>query len=218
MDELLALRVAGLPLAVIGDDVIVGYRPNELSRALGLGIRFQGPGLEETIRLLGRVPRAVERAVGDMPDDKLQWQAPGRSRSMQEFTHHILGTVRNTIRRLEDDDVPPIEDAYAAMAAQSKSYSSFKQIAAFGSEVIDEYTAWEGRQDPRELGRRWFKGQDHRTARERLDWATGHTVHHLRQLYWVLGHGGIQPTDPMPDAEFPQEYFLSIVSGSGGLF
>ena len=55
------------------------------------------------------------------------------------------------------------------------------------------------------------RGEDDRSVSERLDLVAGHTVQHLRQLYFVLREFGIEPIDPIEDSEFPTEYVLTIL-------
>ncbi len=190
---------------MVDDRIVVGFNPNQLSQALQLGIEVAAREPAETIPLLGRVLKGVYRAVRQMPDDKLEWRAPDRDRPMREFAYHIFTVVLTTFQGLADGEYPPRGDSAAS------SYNSFRDIADYGGKVIEEYSSWAARQDVVALGTLGPRGSDDRSAAERLDLVSGHTVQHLRQLYFVLEGFGITPEDRIPDSEFPPEYVLTIL-------
>ena len=217
-----------MPVTVIGDRAIGGFNPNQLSEALGLGVRSDPRDPAETIPLLARVLDSLERAIRQMPDDKLDWRAPDRDRPMREFTYHISRMIRSTIRGLQTG----VYETPGSADEEGLTYNSFQGIAEFCGTVTEEYKAWASKQDIGALktlqpvapdtagvpstGAPWAAGQ--RTGAERLDLIAGHSIQHLRQVYWVLEQFGITPKDRMADSEFPQEYVLTLISPTGGLF
>ncbi len=213
MEELRALGLSTVPVTVVGDNVVIGYRPNDLSRALALGRAPHPRGLDETTVLLQRALEALGRVVRDMPPDRLEWQAPGRSRPMRELTYHIFVMARSTIAETETGESP-----YALLMSRKTDYHSFGEIWEFGAGVTEAYRAWVGRQDLRDSKHRLVKEYDNRTTEERIDWLTGPTVHPLRQLYWVLGQFGVEPTDALRDEQIPKEYILPLLGPGGSLF
>ncbi len=161
----------------------------------------------ETLPLLDRIAVAVERALRQMPDDKLDYRAPDRDRPMREFGYHIFHMIGRTMRGV-DTGVFPMEDQ-ATMDLPGRSYESFGQIADYGVEVAAELRAWAAGVDHDSL--RQTRGEGMRTGAEQLDLIAGHTTQHLRQLYFVLRSFDIEPDDPIDDSEFPPEYVLTIL-------
>lgn len=206
MEELQALGFRAVPVTAIdGKPPINGFDPRRLNDALQLGLSVQPRSPEITVPLLGRVLEAVERAIRQMPDDKLDWSAPDRDRPMREFTYHIFTVTLNTVRGLSSGQFAPMNDA------PGRDFPSFTAVADYGHKLVEEYKAWADRENPRVLARMAPRAGDNRSPSDRLDVATGHAVQHLRQLYFVLRNFGIEPKKPMHDDEFPPEYVLTIL-------
>ena len=202
-----ALGVRTVPLTVIGDQKILGFRPSELSEALRLGVAAAPRDPSETLLLIGRVITAVNRAVGQMPDDKLDFKAPDRDRPMREFAYHIFRNIQRVMQAI-DTGVFPMEDQ-AKQDLLGRSYQSFQEIARFGETVLEEYLGWAPKQDMDALKAQPAPGL--RSGTEQLDLIAGHSTQHLRQLYFVLEGFGIPPEDRMQDSEFPPEYVMTIL-------
>ncbi len=196
-----------VPVTVIDGKGIAGFRPNELSKALNLGQESEPRDPSETLPLLVRIAGAVERALRQMPDDKLDYTAPDRDRPMREFGYHIFHMIQRTMRGV-DTGVFPMEDQ-ATMDLPGRSYESFAQIADYGVEVAAELSSWAQGVDHDSL--RQSRGEGMRTGAEQLDLIAGHTTQHLRQLYFVLRSFDIEPENPIDDSEFPPEYVLTIL-------
>ena len=191
--------------AVAGKPPINGFDPKRINEYLQLGLTIQPRSPEVTVPLLGRVLDAVEGAIRQMPDDKLDWSAPDRDRPMREFTYHIFTVTMNTVRGLVSGQYTPMNDA------PGRGFTSFQAVADYGHRLVEEYKQWAARENPRVLARMGPRGNDERSAADRLDVATGHAVQHLRQIYFVLRQFGIEPLNPMRDDDFPPEYVLTIL-------
>ena len=198
-----------VPVTVIGDKKILGFRPNELSQALHLDVATGPRDPAETLPLLERLIHAVHRAIRQMPDDKLDYKAPDRDRPMREFGYHIFRNIQRTMGAI-DTGVFPLEDQ-AAMDLAGRSFQSFQDIARFGDEVISEYRSWVPKQALDALRAPPAPGSGLRSGAEQLDLIAGHTTQHLRQLYFVMENFGIPPEDRMQDSELPPEYILTIL-------
>ena len=111
-----------------------------------------------------------------------------------------------------DTGVFPEEDV---SAEDLHPYQSFKDIAKFGGQVIEQYRAWASRQDrdtlhqPPPPGFQLRYGADN--GADLLDVNAQHTTHHLRQFYFALESFGITPQDRLPDEDLPAEYVLTIL-------
>ena len=210
MDELRALGFRTVPVTVIGDRNILGFNPKQLSEALQLDVTVAPRDAAETIPLLGRALEAVQRAIGQMPDGKLDWTAPDRDRPMREFGYHIFMMVQKAILQAEVR-TRDIGKYAAKFDGVGRSYSSFQDIAEYGGSVIEEHQAWATHGGFETLRNLPSSGADEISTEELLDVVTGHTVQHLRQIYFVLEHFGITPQERMEDAEFPPEYVMTIL-------
>ncbi len=183
----------------------MGFKPNQLVEAFHHGVKVVPRDPSETIPLIGRALEAVERAVRQMPDEKLDWSIPKRKRPMREFTCHIFNHVQNAMEELSGGGVSARPDVLA------RSYTSFQDIADYGRSIIEQYRSWTSKQDLDVLHTPPPAGSNARSGAERLDLAAGQTIHHLRQLYSILENFGITPENRLEDREFPPEYVLTTL-------
>ena len=198
-----------MPVTVIGDNKIAGFRPNDLSQALRLGVSVAPREPSETLPILERLIGANLRAVRQMPEDKLDYQAPDRDRPMREFGYHIFRNIQRTMQAI-NTGVFPMEDQ-ATQDLPGRSFQSFEEIAAFGDEVLRDYRGWAPEQDVEVLKSPPAQGSGLRSGAEQLDLISGHTTQHLRQLYYLLESFGITPEDRLQDSDLPQEYILTLL-------
>ncbi|MFC2065701.1 DinB family protein [Chloroflexota bacterium] len=187
---------------MIADKAIAGFNPSQLADALHLGIKGISRDPSEMIPLIERALEAVERAVRQMPDEKLNWTAPNRNRPMCEFAYHIFMVVQNIMKGFS------IGIAFPEFDLTGRSYTSFQDIAEHGRTVIDQYRDWASKQDLDALRKPPLAGSDAQSGAKRLDFLVGHTIQHLRQLYALLETFGITPENRVPDSEWPSEYVL----------
>ena len=198
-----------VPFTVIGDTKIAGFRPNELSEALRLGIAVATREPSETLPILERLIAAHLRAIRQMPEDKLDFKAPDRDRPMREFGYHIFRNIQRTTQAV-NTGVFPMEDQ-ATQDLPGRSFQSFEEIARFGDEVLRDYRDWAPKQDAEALKSPPTAGSGLRSGAEQLDLICGHTTQHLRQLYHLLESFGITLDDRLQDSDLPQEYILTLL-------
>ncbi len=210
MAELQNLGFLAVPVTVIDGKAIPGFRPDLVKQALGLTAGPAPRELTEVISLLNRALPAVARAISQMPDEKFTWEAPDRPRPMAEFAYHIPAAVANVASGIDTRKYGPVDPTPWA------NFKTFAEIAQYGERVAADFKTWIVTHDLSELRTRAPEGSDNRIPTQRLDQMAGHTIHHLRQLYWVLREFGIDPKDPIPDIEFPPEYVLPITNKTGG--
>ncbi len=213
--ELVALGFRTVPVVLVEHTAIAGFKHQELAKVLGLTLRDGPREITEILTLIEEGLVAVERAIHEIPQERFTWETPGRARTMGEFAYHIAAAVANVTEGID-------RGAYIAPNATRwndawKEVRSFQEIATFTSNVNAGFCAWRAQQDLAHLATLQLTDADAAPAVERLDQIAGHTVHHLRQLYWVLRHFGIEPRDPVPDSRFPQDLVLPIVDSTGRL-
>lgn len=195
-----------MPVTVVGDRPgILGFQPNKILEALGRGQRVAVRDPASLLPLLTRVLQAVERAVREMPAERIDWSSPDRNRTMRQFTFHIFRRIENYMAgtwRGGSMELPE-EDRHIQ--------SSFQSIADYGHRITEQYQAWAASQDPVRFRRTDVKDVDGRTPAERLDTIVGHSIQHLRQIYMLQEQFGVTPSDRMRDSEFPPEHVLTIL-------
>lgn len=194
-----------LPLTVVRGRAISGFNPRLLTEALhgAAGTAIRDPS--ETLPIIMRALEAVERAVRQMPAEKLDWHIPGRKRPMRELAYHVFVHARDAMADPSAAVLP------SRSAIDPSACATFKTIADHGHRVSDEFRAWASRQDPDALRRLPPVGSEARSGAERLDLAAGQIIQHLRQIYWVLEDSGITPTERAPDSAWPPEYVLATL-------
>lgn len=206
MDELRVQGFLSVPVTVTSSQAIQGFNPDRLAEVFQLDVNVALNAPSRIVPLLGRVLKAVERVVRQMPDDKLDWAIPGRSRPLSELAYHIFARVENIMEELATGS------ALSRSDASGGTYASFQEIAGYGRKVTEEFCSWASQQDCREAPQTALGDEPGSTRMaERLDHVAAHSIHHLRQLYLVLEDFGITPEDRLEDSELPPEYVLSIL-------
>ncbi len=204
LDELHVLGFHSLPVTVIANKAVLGFNPNEIMEALQGTIKVLPLDRSETILLIERALEAVERAVRQMPDEKLDWSIPQRKRPMREFTYHIFSHALSIIEEW-GTNVP------AESEVTINGYTSFRDIADYGKTIIEKYRAWASKQNLNTFRTPPLIESKAKSEVDQVDLAAGAIVHHLRQLYSILEDFGITPEHRVPDCEWPSEYVLTIL-------
>ena len=189
---------------MITDKAILGFNPNEIMEALQGTVKVLPRDPSEVIPLIERALEAVERAVRQMPDEKLEWSIPQRKRPMREFTLNIFSHALSIIEERGIDT--PVESEVTI-----NCYASFRDIADYGKTIIEKYCAWASKQNLDTLRTPPPVALKSKSGAERLDLVAGAIVHHLRQLYSILENFGITPKNRVQDCEWPSEYVLTIL-------
>ena len=193
-----------MPVTVIAGRAIQGFNPNEIMEALQSSIKVLPRDPSETISLIERALEAVELALRQMPDEKLDWSIPKRKRPMRAFGLNIFAHALSIIE-VRSSDAPEGPEV------SSDSYTSFQDIADHGRTVIEKFRAWASQQDLDALPKPVTVELSRKNDAERLDVVAGQIVHHLRQLYSILENFGITPENRVQDSEWPSEYVLTIL-------
>jgi hypothetical protein len=207
MDQFRVLGIRSVPTVVIGsmekpEAILSGFDRRRLAAALSLAPQPRLVRAAVLLPLIGRVLDAAARAVRQMPDAILDWEAPDRPRPMREFAPHIFAVAQAWWQQI---DGRPIQ----YRLGDEPHFDSFTQVARWATPLVEEYVLWAARQDAEELERRPIA--EERTAADVLDLMAGHSIQHLRQVCFVLRANGIEPLDPIPDEDLPAEYVLTIL-------
>jgi hypothetical protein len=194
-----------LPVTLINEQAIPGFEPNKILAALQRGNRLAAHQPSLLIPLILRAIEEVERVIRQIPDQYLDWTVPETKRTMREFTFHTFNHLHMAMTFKQPN-------AKSGQASTSyASFGSFREIADYGATIVIEYRSWAAKQDIKDLDEWYQQSPNLKSQAELLDVNTGSVIHHLRQLYSLFEHFGIQPEQRIPDSEWPSNYVLTIL-------
>lgn len=194
-------RLGGLAVPVVtrGDRYVHGWNPKGVAELLGVPYAEPGrlsPG--ELADRLDRILAAAQRAIRQVPTEKLEMKSPDRDRPVRQLGYHLFRLSAAFPAAVEQDRLP-YEWLTEPVPAGMRDAEA---IARYGETVRERLRDWLGRA-PAELFERvvnTYYGPQ--TAHELLERTTWHAAQHLRQLYAFLGWMGVTPEDPLTAADF----------------
>ena len=196
-DELAPFGIKMVPVVTRGSEWANGQILRDVARVAGIALGEQTM-LEpaELARRIDIILAAEQRFFGQMPEDKMQGQVPGRPRSFANLAWHTFNVIDAWLE-LVVDGKPLILGAYnrnAPAGAASKS-----DIIAYGADVQMRFNAWwqaEGTSlDYDDKAEVYYGEQSLHDFFERTTW---HAGQHSRQMMMILeSFLGIHPKDPL---------------------
>jgi len=190
----------GAPLApavAVGDRVVQGWNPKAVAELVGA--RYVEPPClspEELARRLDTILAAAERAVRQVPDDRLGMTSPDRDRTVRNLGYHVFRlslAFRDAMveRRLPEEW---LQEAAPAEIADGAA------IARYGQTVRERLAEWFRRPQASAGVVETYYGPQ--TGHELLERTTWHAAQHLRQLYALLERMGVAPERPLGETDF----------------
>ena len=79
-----------VPVTIWGDDVVIGFNPNELSRVFSLDGQVTRVDLPVMVEKFRTVLTAAGSAVDQLPLEYMEWECPERKRTLGQFTFHLF--------------------------------------------------------------------------------------------------------------------------------
>jgi len=188
--------VPRVPATIVGDRVVHGWNPKALAELVGASYaeRLQlAPA--ELARRLDTVLAATQRAIRQVPGERLGMKAPGRDRSVRQLGFHLFRLSAAYVDTREQGHLSEHvfdEQAPAEMADGAA-------VARYGEAVrrrLAEYCARPG----------WCDGDvstyyGPQSAHDFMERTTWHAAQHLRQIYWFLDRMGVRADAPLTDAD-----------------
>lgn len=197
-DEMKPFGVRMLPLVTRGDAYANGQSLRDVAALVGVDIGEQQilPP-EELARRIGIILAAEQRYFGQMPEDRMQGEVPGRPRSFANLAWHTFNVVDAWLEH-EVDGTPLVVAAYARNAPKGKE--SKADILAYGADVERRFKTWWETQgvhtDFDEKAETYYAEQSKHDFLERTTW---HAGQHVRQMMMILeDFVGVKPIDPLP--------------------
>jgi glutaredoxin len=200
-EELRQLGYATVPTTAIGERVLRGFQPRELSQALGLEPKQVEALGSEAVEIFDRLLAAVIRATRQIPDERLGEKLPARQDWVtREFAYHIprwLELVLEALPTGKFDDKP-----FLNFGPESEKFQSVDEIARYGEQVRARLKACFHSCTPEQLDSTIEAFSGPTTFSGLLRQAEEHTAHHLKQLYASLSAFGVEPREPFSEEDF----------------
>ena len=188
--------VPRVPATIVGGRVVHGWNPKALAELVGARYaeRLQlAPA--ELARRLDTVLAATQRAIRQVPRERLGMKAPGRDRSVRQLGFHVFRLSAAFVDTREEEHLSEYvfdERAPAEMADGDA-------VARYGETVRRRLAAYCGRPG-------WCDGTvstyyGPQSAHDFMERTTWHAAQHLRQIYWFLERMGVRADAPLADAD-----------------
>lgn len=197
LEELRRLDAPAVPAVAVGERVVHGWNPKGVAALVGVEyVEAERLSAEELARRLDRVLAAAQRAIRQVPRDRLGMKSPDRDRTVRQLGYHLFrlslacrdGMAEGRFPRewLEEAAPPEIADGDA--------------IARYGETVRARLAEWFSRPGASDgVVSTYYGPQSGYELLERTAW---HAAQHLRQLYALLERMGVTPEEPLTDADF----------------
>ena len=199
LKELERLEVPRVPAVAVGDRVVHGWNPRSVAELVG--VDYAEPVRLQPIELIDRLDRilaAAQRAIPQVPPEKLETKPPERDRTVRDLGYHIFRLSVSFPLAVEQNRLP--EESLAEPAP--RAMRDGEAIARYGEGVRARLKEWY-HQAPAESFE-WVVDTYYgpQTVWGLLERTTWHAAQHLRQVYALLERMGIAPDRPLTDADF----------------
>ncbi len=199
MEDLRRLGLQTVPVVTRGDRYVHGWNPRAVAELVGAPYaepsRLSPP---ELLDRLDRILTGAERAMRQVPPEKLEMKSPDRDRPLHQLGYHIFRLSAAFPDAVEQMELPYewlVEPTPAGMKDPHL-------IARYGESIRTRLREW-SREIPSGLFSRTittYAGPQ--TVHELLERTAWHAAQHLRQLYAFLGQIGVRPDQPLTERDF----------------
>ncbi len=197
LEEMKRLGAPLPPAVAVGDRIVHGWNPQGVAELVGVRyVERERLSPEELAQRLDVVLEAAQRAIRQVPDQRLEMKSPERDRTVRNLGYHLfrlsvafsdaMAERRLPEEWLQEKAPPEIRDGAA--------------IARYGQTVRGRLAAWFARPGAWEGVVETYYGPQ--TGYDLLERTTWHAAQHLRQLYALLEMMGIAPERPLAEKEF----------------
>ena len=199
LKELERLGVPRVPAVAVGDQVVHGWNPRGVAELVGVG--YAQPVRLQPVELLDRLDRilaAAQRAIRQVPLDKLEFKPPERDRTVRDLGYHIFRLSVSFPLAVEQNRFPKEWLSEPAPPAMRDGDA----IARYGEGVRARLKEWY-HQAPAESFD-WVVDTYYgpQTVWDLLERTTWHSAQHVRQLYVLLEMMGIPPDRSLTEKDF----------------
>lgn len=196
-EELRRLGAPLVPAVAVGDRVVHGWNPKGVADLIGVEYAERARlSPDELARRLDRILEAAQRAIRQVPLDRLGTKSPDRDRTVRQLGYHLFRLSLAFRDGMEQRTFPEawlVEEAPPEIADGAA-------IARYGEAVRRQLAEWFGRSQ--DYGRTVAAYYGPQTGHELLERTAWHAAQHLRQLYALLEQIGVAPEGRLTDADF----------------
>lgn len=199
LKELERLGVPRVPAVAIGDRVVHGWNPKGVAELVG--VDYAEPVRLQPVELIDRLDRilaATQRAIRQVPTEKLDFTPPERDRTVRNLGYHIFRLSVSFPLAVEQNRFPEewlTEPAPPAMRDADA-------IARYGEGVRARLKEWYHQAPAQSFDGVVDTYYGPQTVWGLLERTTWHAAQHLRQLYSLQETIGIASDRPLTAADF----------------
>jgi hypothetical protein len=185
-----------VPATIVGARAVHGWNPRALAELVGVPYTEREQlAPSELARRLDTVLAATQRALRQVPTERLGMKAPGRDRTVRQLGFHVFRLSAAFVDTREQGHLREewFEERAPADMADGEA------IARHGDTVrrrLAAYCARPGWCDG--MVSTYYGPQSTPDFMERTTW---HAAQHLRQLYWFLDQMGVRADAPLTDVD-----------------
>lgn len=194
--ELEPFGIRMVPIVTKGDAYANGQILRDVASLVGIDVSAQAmlpPA--ELARRIDVILTAEQRFFGQLPEDRIRKEMPGRPRSFANLAYHTFNIVDAWLE-LVVDGKPLINGAYNRNAPAGRDGKG--DILAYGADVQRRFNAWwreNGEALDYEDAADVYYGEQ--TLHDFLERTTWHSGQHVRQMMLILELNGVTPKDPL---------------------
>ena len=209
-NELRALGIKALPVAVRGSKIVVGFDEKKLIETFEIKKELRKPlNANAILNLTSKIFVATKRAINQIPLEKLDWISPDRPRTLRQLTWHIFERFDLCIEAYDSENYT--EDMVRRYEKEANNYKTNEEICLYGDKIekkLQEFLEEKKQKIIKEINS--YMGMI--TIEKLFEMALGHGVQHLRHTYHYFEMLEIKPKSPlMPkdykDIPVPKELF-----------
>ena len=199
LEELARLGVPAVPAVAVGDRVVHGWNPKGVAELLGRAY-VEATRLQpvELLDRLDRILAAAQRAIRQVPADKLETKPPERDRTLRQLAYHVFRLSVAFPLAVEQNRLPQdwLNEPAPGFMRDGDA------IARYGEGVRARLKEWYYQVAPGSFDRLVNTYYGPQTVWELLERTTWHAAQHLRQLYALMERMRIAPDRPLTGADF----------------
>jgi len=196
-DELKPFGIRMLPTVTRGGQYANGQILRDVANLVGVDIGTQQMlSPTELVRRINLILDGELRFFGQMPEEKMRGEVPGRPRSFANLAWHTFNVIDAWLEH-EVDGIALVNGSYARNAPAGRD--SKADILAYGEDVKRRFNGWwtehGATTDFDEPAETYYGEQSKHDFLERTTW---HSGQHTRQMMMILEDFiGVKPKEPL---------------------
>ena len=199
--DLEALGVRLVPIVARGKNWANGAVFRDVAKVAGF--EWGGHKMLEPAEMLDRINgilTAAHRFTAQIPEDVIDTILPGRPRSYRQLSYHVFNIPDVFLDHVEHDAPYTYEALLSVLPGEMKTRAD---LLDYGIAVKNRLNAWWEREgagfDFTRPGNVYYGDVTMHEVLERTGW---HSGQHSRQIMLTLEKLGIEPDEPLTDADF----------------